>query len=259
MKLTSRKWCNKVYRKCTKLGSTLTCPGIGDTFLAQWAANALGLQCCSGRFRCAYVAASGVDPRYENSNGWRVTLQELNSWRQAPGSLGRSYGTGDTEVRVSGTQINMGAQWSNLDVGMPSTPDQSELSHVTMKRNSRLLSEPVTAPTNVTFTVGARASAASIPVARNFPMEAPVSVIPDTPLPLHASTDTLQCVSSASASTPTVVMQTGQETVACAQASVVSVPSIHQSEPAVTQINDDMAQTNPAVPGLKLTVFPVLP
>ena len=90
-------------------------------------------------------------------------------------------------------------------------------------------------------------------------MEAPFSDVPDTPLPLHASTDTLQCVSSASASTPVVVMQTGQETVAGARASVVSVPSSHRSDPAVTQINDEIAQTSPAVPGLNYNVFPVLP
>ena len=54
-------------------------------------------------------------------------------------------------------------------------------------------------------------------------------------------------------------MQTGQDTVAGAQASVVSVPSSHRSDPAVTQMNDDMAQNNPAVSGLNYNVFPVLP
>ena len=128
-----------------------------------------------------------------------------------------------------------------------------------MSRNSRLLSESVTAPpTNVAYTVGARASAASIPVSRNSAMEAPVSV-PDTPSPLRASTDTLQCLSPASACTPAVVMQTGRDTVAGAQASVVSVPISHRSDPAVIQINDEMAQTSPAVPGLNNNVFPVLP
>ena len=188
-----------------------------------------------------------------------VTLQERETGRQAPGGLGMSYGMGDPEVRAPSTQINMGAQESNLGVGMLSTPDQREFSHVEMSRNSRLLSESVTAPTNVACTVGAGASAARISVSRNSPVEAPVSVVPDTPLPLHAGTDTLQCVSSASASTSAVVMQTGQDTVAGAQASVVSVPSSHRSDPAVTQINDGMAQTSPAVPGLNYNVFPVLP
>ena len=85
-----------------------------------------------------------------------ATLQEPDSGRQAPGSLGMFYGTGNPEVRVPGTQINMGAQGNNLEVGMPNTPDQRGFSHVAMSRNSKLLSESVTAPTNVAYTVGAR-------------------------------------------------------------------------------------------------------
>ena len=189
----------------------------------------------------------------------RVTLQEPDAGGQAPYSMGMTYGRDHLEVRAPRAQISPGMLESNLGIGMPSTPDHREYTPVELGRNDNLLAESVTAPTDVTYNLGARASAASELVSRNLQTGATVSVIPDTTLPLSVSTHPLECMSLANASAPAVFMQTRQDTIAGAQASVVSVASSRRSDHVVTQTNDVTTQVNPVVPGLNYNVFPILP
>ena len=189
----------------------------------------------------------------------RVTLQEPDAGRQAPYSMGMTYGRDHLEVRAPRAQISPGMPERNLGIGMPSTPDHREYTPVELGRNDNLLAESVTAPTDVTYNLGARASAATELVSRNLQTGATVSVIPDTTLPLSVSTHPLECMSLANASAPAVFMQTGQDTIAGAQASVVSVASSGPSDQVVTQTNDVTTQVNPVVPRLNHNVFPILP
>ena len=189
----------------------------------------------------------------------RVTLQEPDAGRQAPYSMGMTYGRDHSEVRAPSAQISPGMPESNLGTGMPSTPDHGECTPVELGRNGNLLAESVAAPIDVTYNLGARASAASEQVSRKLQTGATVSVIPDTTLPLSVSTHPLECMSLAGASAPAISMQTGQDTIAGAQASVVSVASSRRSDQVVTQTNDVTTQVNPVVPGLNYNVFPTLP
>ena len=189
----------------------------------------------------------------------RVTLQGPDAGTQAPYNMGMTYGRDHSEVRAPSAQISLGMPESNLGIGMPSTPDHRECTPVELGRNGNLLAESVTTPIDVTYNLGARASVASELVSRNLQIGATVSVIPDTTLPLSVSTHPLECMSLASASAPAVFMQTRQDTIAGAQASVVSVASSHPSDQVVTQTNDVTNQVNPVVPGLNYNVFPILP
>ena len=118
----------------------------------------------------------------------RVTLQEPDAGRQAPYSMGMTYGRDHSEVRAPSAQISPGMPGSNLGIGMSSTPDHRECTPVELGRNGNLLAESVTAPTDVTYNLGTRELVASELVSRNFQTGAMVPVIPDTTLPLSVST-----------------------------------------------------------------------